>query len=39
MAEATGQIVQVTGGVVDVDFGDNVLPAVYHAIEVVQDRN
>ncbi len=38
MAEATGQIVQVTGGVVDVDFGDNKLPEVYHAIEVVLDN-
>ena len=37
MAEATGRIVQVTGGVVDVDFGDNILPEVYHAIEVVLD--
>lgn len=37
MAEATGRIVQVTGGVVDVDFGDNILPEVYHAIKVVLD--
>ncbi|MBT7819722.1 MAG: F0F1 ATP synthase subunit beta [Chloroflexi bacterium] len=37
MAEATGRIVQVTGGVVDVDFGENHLPAVYHAVEVVLD--
>jgi F-type H+-transporting ATPase subunit beta len=35
MAEATGRIAQVTGGVVDVDFGRNPLPNVYDAIEVV----
>jgi F-type H+-transporting ATPase subunit beta len=35
MAEATGKIAQVTGGVVDVDFSGNPLPEVYHAIEVV----
>ncbi len=37
MAEATGQVVQVTGGVVDVDFGSNSLPLVYDAIEVVRE--
>lgn len=35
MAEATGQIVQVTGGVVDVDFSGNTLPDVYDAVEIV----
>jgi F-type H+-transporting ATPase subunit beta len=35
MAEATGRIAQVTGGVVDVDFGSNPLPDVYDAIEIV----
>jgi F-type H+-transporting ATPase subunit beta len=34
MAEATGRVVQVLGGVVDVDFGDNDLPLVYDAIEI-----
>jgi F-type H+-transporting ATPase subunit beta len=34
MAEATGQIVQVTGGVVDVDFGSNPLPELFHALEI-----
>jgi F-type H+-transporting ATPase subunit beta len=34
MAEATGQIVQVTGGVVDVDFGKNPLPDIYYALEI-----
>lgn len=38
MTEATGQIVQVTGGVVDVDFGESTLPSVYDAIEVVLDN-
>ncbi|MEK6222890.1 MAG: F0F1 ATP synthase subunit beta [Chloroflexota bacterium] len=37
MAEATGRVVQVTGGVVDVDFGVNALPAVYDAIEIITD--
>jgi len=37
MAEATGRIVQVLGGVVDVDFGDNPLPNIYDAIEIVQE--
>jgi F-type H+-transporting ATPase subunit beta len=35
MAEATGRIAQVTGGVVDVDFGSNPLPDIYDAIEIV----
>ncbi len=34
MAEATGRIVQVTGGVVDVDFTDSHLPDIYYALEV-----
>lgn len=38
MTEATGQVVQVTGGVVDVDFGESALPSVYDAIEVVLDN-
>lgn len=37
MAEATGQVVQVTGGVVDVDFGSNALPLIYDAIEVIRE--
>jgi F-type H+-transporting ATPase subunit beta len=35
MAEATGRVAQVTGGVVDVDFGSNPLPEVYDAIEIL----
>ena len=34
MAEATGRIVQVTGGVVDVSFGGNPLPDIYYALEI-----
>ncbi|MEJ2758024.1 MAG: F0F1 ATP synthase subunit beta [Anaerolineales bacterium] len=34
MAQATGRIIQVTGGVVDVDFGDNKLPNIYDALEI-----
>ncbi|HUF37181.1 MAG TPA: F0F1 ATP synthase subunit beta [Anaerolineales bacterium] len=37
MAEATGRVVQVTGGVVDVDFSGHDLPEVYHAIEIVRE--
>ena len=34
MTEATGKIVQVTGGVVDVDFSGNPLPDIYYALEI-----
>ena len=34
MTEATGLIKQVRGGGVDVDFGQNHLPELFHAIEV-----
>ncbi|HEX9796363.1 MAG TPA: F0F1 ATP synthase subunit beta [Anaerolineales bacterium] len=34
MAEANGRIVQVQGGVVDVEFPPGMLPDIYHAIEV-----
>jgi len=37
MADATGRVVQVTGGVVDVDFSGSDLPGVYDAVEVVRD--
>ena len=37
MIEPTGVITQVTGGVVDVDFGGSPLPEIYDAIEVVID--
>ena len=36
MAEATGRVVQILGGVVDVDFGDNKLPEIYDAVEVLR---
>jgi F-type H+-transporting ATPase subunit beta len=39
MADATGRVVQVLGGVVDVNFGNNPLPDIYDAIEVVQEGN
>jgi len=29
--------VQVAGGVVDVDFGENILPEVYNALEIVRE--
>jgi len=37
MADVTGRVVQITGGVVDVDFGDNPLPDIYDAVEVVRE--
>jgi F-type H+-transporting ATPase subunit beta len=37
MANATGRVVQVTGGVVDVDFSGNKLPEVYDAVEIIRE--
>ena len=37
MARLTGQIVQILGGVVDVEFPDGKLPEVYHALEVPRE--
>lgn len=34
MAEATGRVVQVLGGVVDVEFPSESLPEIYEAVEV-----
>jgi len=34
MAQATGRVVQITGGVVDVAFPEGELPEIYEAIEV-----
>ncbi|MBW8010691.1 MAG: F0F1 ATP synthase subunit beta [Chloroflexi bacterium] len=34
MAEATGRIVQILGGVVDVEFPDGDLPEVFYAVEI-----
>ena len=34
MADPTGRIVQVTGGVVDVDFSGNPMPELFFALEV-----
>ncbi len=34
MAEVTGQIVQIQGGVVDVEFATGELPNIYEAIEI-----
>lgn len=36
MAEVTGRVAQILGGVVDVDFGEDKLPAIYDAIEVMR---
>jgi len=36
--KATGQIIQVVGVVVDVEFGDKNLPALYDALEVTHDK-
>jgi F-type H+-transporting ATPase subunit beta len=37
MAEATGRVVQVQGGVVDVEFPAGDLPEIYDAIEVLRE--
>jgi F-type H+-transporting ATPase subunit beta len=37
MAEAAGRIVQVRGGVVDVEFSAGQLPEIYDALEIYQD--
>ena len=37
MARLTGQIVQILGGVVDVEFSAGKLPEVYHALEVPRE--
>lgn len=37
MAEATGRVVQVQGGVVDVEFPNGDLPNVYDAVEIPRD--
>ena len=37
MAEATGRVVQVLGGVVDVEFPPGNLPEIYDAVEVPRD--
>lgn len=36
--KATGQIIQVVGVVVDVEFSDKNLPALYDALEVTHDK-
>ena len=38
MAEATGRVTQVMGGVVDVDFSGHPLPDIYHAVEVIREE-
>ncbi len=37
MAKATGRIVQIQGGVLDVEFPPGELPAIYEALEIHQD--
>ncbi len=37
MAKATGRVIQILGGVVDVAFPENELPDVYEAIEVPRE--
>lgn len=39
MAEATGRVVQVLGGVVDVEFPGGDLPNVYDAVEIPREGN
>jgi len=37
MANATGRVVQIQGGVVDVEFPQNELPGLYEAIEITRE--
>jgi len=37
MADITGQVVQVQGGVVDVEFADGQLPGLFEAIEIERE--
>lgn len=37
MARSTGQIIQVTGGVVDVEFPEGQLPDIYEALEIPRE--
>src|SRR3970282_1291108 len=37
MDEATGRVVQVLGGVVDIEFPSEHLPEIYDAVEVSRD--
>ena len=39
MARGKGTVVQILGGVVDVEFPSDQLPEIYEAIEVPQDGN
>jgi len=38
MVNATGRVVQILGGVVDVEFPRNELPSLYEAIEIPSDK-
>lgn len=38
MANATGRVVQIQGGVVDVEFPQNELPNLYEAIEIPNEK-
>jgi F-type H+-transporting ATPase subunit beta len=37
MAEATGRVVQIQGGVVDVEFPSGDLPEIYNAVEILRE--
>lgn len=39
MAQATGRVVQVLGGVVDVEFPSESLPEIYEAVEVPREND
>jgi F-type H+-transporting ATPase subunit beta len=39
MAEATGRVVQVLGGVVDVEFPSQNMPKIYEAVEVQREND
>ena len=37
IAQKMGKVVQVIGPVVDIEFPDGLLPAIYNAVRVVSD--
>jgi F-type H+/Na+-transporting ATPase subunit beta len=37
ITETTGRVIQILGGVVDVEFPPDTLPDIYHAVEVPRD--
>ena len=39
MSQATGRVIQIQGGVIDVEFPESDLPEVYEAVEITREDN